>query len=62
MVLPAGNEETLCFVGLASRWPDLLTCTILTRAASDCVSDLHDRMRVIFDAGGGMHGWAFVTG
>lgn len=46
---PAGNNETLFFAGLASRWEDLLTCTILTRAANDTTADLHHRMPVILD-------------
>lgn len=48
--LSAGNEETLWFAGLASRWQDLLTCTILTRAATDAVAAIHHRMPVILDA------------
>lgn len=31
LILPAGNEETLFFAGLASRWRDLLIYTYLTR-------------------------------
>ena len=46
----AGNEETLWFAGLASRWQDLLTCTILTRAANADVRALHHRMPVILNA------------
>ena len=46
---PAGNDETLFFAGLASRWEGLLTCTILTRAANDATADLHHRMPVILD-------------
>lgn len=46
---PAGNDETLVFAGLASRWEGLLTCTILTRAANDTTADLHHRMPVILD-------------
>lgn len=49
-ILSAGNEEALWFAGLASRWQDLLTCTILTRAATDAVSAIHHRMPVILDA------------
>lgn len=49
-ILSAGNEETLWFAGLASRWQDLLTCTILTRAATDAVAAIHHRMPVILDA------------
>lgn len=46
----AGNEGTLWFAGLVSLWRDLLTCTIVTRAANDCVEPLHDRMPAILDA------------
>ena len=45
VILPAGNEETLFFAGLASRWRDLLTCTILTRAANQTTADLHPELR-----------------
>ena len=47
---PAGNEANLYLAGLASRWRDLLTCTILTRAATGAMSVLHDRMPVILNA------------
>ncbi|MFT4177836.1 MAG: SOS response-associated peptidase [Luteolibacter sp.] len=50
VILSAGNEETLFFAGLASRWRDLLTCTILTRAANDSMAGIHDRMPVILNA------------
>ena len=43
---PAGNEANLFLAGLASRWRDLLTCTIMTRAATDAMGGLHDRMPV----------------
>lgn len=46
---PAGNEETLFLAGLASRWHGLLTCTILTRAATGAMAGLHDRMPVILN-------------
>ena len=49
-IASAGNEETLWFAGLASRWQDHLTCTIMTRAANDTVSDVHHRMPVILNA------------
>ena len=45
----AGNENTLYLAGLASRWNDLLTCTILTRAANDAMRDIHDRMPVVLN-------------
>lgn len=45
----AGNEATLWFAGLISQWRDLLTCTIVTRAANDSVEPIHDRMPVILD-------------
>ncbi|QYK42824.1 MAG: SOS response-associated peptidase [Paracoccaceae bacterium] len=50
VILSAGNTQTLFFAGLASRWRDLLTCTILTRAANDSIAGLHHRMPVILDA------------
>lgn len=45
----AGNEENLFAAGLASRWGDLLTCTMLTRAANGSVDAIHHRMPVILD-------------
>lgn len=45
----AGNEDGLWFAGLVSLWRDLLTCTIMTRAANESVAPLHDRMPVILD-------------
>ncbi|WP_424986511.1 SOS response-associated peptidase [Microbulbifer sp. S227A] len=45
----AGNEENLFAAGLASRWNDLLTCTMLTRAANDSVSGVHHRMPVLLN-------------
>lgn len=50
VILPAGNEDTLFFAGLASRWHDLLTCTILTRAANEAMAGIHDRMPVMLNA------------
>lgn len=44
-----GNEANLYLAGLASRWRDLLTCTIMTRAATDAVGGLHERMPVILN-------------
>jgi len=46
----AGNEGTLWFAGLASRWQNLLTCAIMTRAANGTVSAVHSRMPVILNA------------
>ncbi|MCB5412177.1 SOS response-associated peptidase [Pseudogemmobacter faecipullorum] len=46
----AGNEETLWFAGLSSIWRDLMTCTIMTRAANDSVEPVHDRMPVILNS------------
>lgn len=45
----AGNEDILWFAGLVSQWRELLTCTIMTRAANDTVEPIHDRMPVILD-------------
>lgn len=49
VIQSAGNSETLFFAGLASRWRDLLTCTIMTRAANAAIADVHSRMPVILD-------------
>lgn len=46
----AGNEENLYLAGLASRWRDLLTCTILTREANADMREIHDRMPVVLNA------------
>lgn len=46
---PSGNEANLSLAGLASRWRDLLTCTIMTRAATGAMAGLHDRMPVILN-------------
>lgn len=48
-VLSNSNENTLWFAGLASRWDELLTCTIMTRAANLDVADIHHRMPVILN-------------
>jgi len=45
----ARNEPTLFLAGLASRWRDLLTCTIMTRAATGAMGGVHDRMPVILN-------------
>lgn len=50
VILPAGNAETLWFAGLASRWQDLITCTIMTRTATRAITALHGRMPVILNA------------
>jgi putative SOS response-associated peptidase YedK len=46
---PAGNEEHLICAALASRWNDVLTVTMMTRAANESVIDLHHRMPVILN-------------
>ncbi|AGT09683.1 SOS response-associated peptidase [Paracoccus aminophilus] len=46
----AGNEDTLWVAGLASRWGDLLTCTVMTRAANTSVQEIHTRMPVILNS------------
>ena len=46
----AGNEDVLWFAGLSSRWHDLLTSTIVTRAANSTVHDVHTRMPVILNS------------
>ncbi len=48
-IFGAGNAETLVFAGLMSPWRDILTCTIMTRAANATVADVHDRMPVILN-------------
>ena len=45
----AGNEELLFCAGLASRWNDLLTVTMMTRAANESVKGIHHRMPVILN-------------
>ena len=50
VILPAGNADTLWFAGLASRWQGLLTCTIMTRPATEEMAALHPRMPVILNA------------
>lgn len=49
VIVSAGNAETLYFAGLASRWREILTCTIVTRGAIPSVADVHSRMPVILD-------------
>lgn len=44
-----GNDETLWFAALSSMWQDVLTCTIMTRAANDTVDAVHHRMPVILN-------------
>lgn len=48
-ICSAGNSETLWLAGLISLWHELLSCTILTRAANGAMVDLHDRMPVILN-------------
>ena len=48
------SEETFAFAGLWETWkrPDdswMLSCTIITTAANELVSEIHDRMPVILD-------------
>lgn len=45
----AGNEDVLFCAALASFWNDLLTVTMMTRAANDAVSGIHHRMPVILN-------------
>ncbi|MBM7837241.1 putative SOS response-associated peptidase YedK [Alkalihalobacillus xiaoxiensis] len=51
------NSPILTFAGLWDRWKDpatgevLISCTILTTAPNDFMSDLHDRMPVILNEG-----------
>lgn len=45
----AGNEGGLFCAGLASRWNDLLTVTMMTRQANSSVSELHPRMPVVLN-------------
>jgi len=49
VVLSSSNEHTLWFAGLASRWNDVLTCTMMTRAANADVAYIHHRMPVILN-------------
>ncbi|MER5174072.1 SOS response-associated peptidase [Thioclava kandeliae] len=50
VVLPSGNEENFYLAGLASRWGDLLTCTVMTRAANAAMASIHHRMPLMLDA------------
>lgn len=45
-----GNEQTLWFAGLISNWQGHWSCTIMTRAANEHVTPVHDRMPVILSA------------
>jgi putative SOS response-associated peptidase YedK len=51
--LHRANHEVFCFAGLLSLWlppapaEPVLTCAILTRAAVDSVSAVHERMPVV---------------
>lgn len=49
VIMSGGNEPTLWAAGLASLWHDLLTCTMMTRAANPAIESIHDRMPVILD-------------
>ncbi|WP_417699857.1 SOS response-associated peptidase [Pseudophaeobacter sp.] len=49
VIMSGGNESTLWFAGLASRWQDVLTCTIMTREANEGLSGLHPRMPVMLN-------------
>lgn len=49
VIVSASNENTLWFAGLASRWGDMLTCTMMTRAANADISAIHHRMPVILN-------------
>jgi putative SOS response-associated peptidase YedK len=46
----AGNEADLYFAGLLSNWNEMRTCTIMTRAATDAMAGVHDRMPVILNS------------
>ncbi len=46
-IQPVSNSQHFYFAGLYSQWKDVLTCTILTRAANDSIKDVHHRMPVI---------------
>lgn len=49
-IFSAGNEEILWLAALASVWQDMLTCTIVTRAANEAVDAVHHRMPVILNS------------
>lgn len=49
VILSGGNEPTLWAAGLASLWNDLLTCTMMTRAANAEIESIHHRMPVILN-------------
>ena len=46
----AGNEADLYFAGLLSIWHEMRTCTIMTRAATEAMAGIHDRMPVILNS------------
>jgi len=48
-ICSTGNSETLWLAGLVSLWHELLSCTIMTRAANESMMALHDRMPVILN-------------
>ncbi|MBU2865994.1 SOS response-associated peptidase [Pacificibacter marinus] len=47
---PAGNDANFYFAGLFSIWNDMRTCTIMTRAATDAMVGIHNRMPVILNS------------
>jgi putative SOS response-associated peptidase YedK len=55
--LQRANKEPFCFAGLMSLWVPtetgvpVLTCAILTRAATPGVASVHDRMPVVLPSG-----------
>ena len=48
--ISAGNEADLYFAGILSNLHEIRTCTIMTRAATDAMAGIHDRMPVILNS------------
>jgi putative SOS response-associated peptidase YedK len=42
------DRKPFCFAGLMSTWKDQLSCAILTKEAAGPVTEIHDRMPVVF--------------
>ncbi len=48
--ISAGNEADLYLAGILSNLHEIRTCTIMTRAATDAMAGIHDRMPVILNS------------
>ena len=47
MLIERPNSDLFCFAGLWEQHQSLTTCTIITTAATDAMSAIHDRMPVV---------------